>query len=158
MAAGSQDVGDVERESDGADDVIVLEDQKHLTGVSVPDLGREVGGGRGSNLVVGALLGLPGCALVAYEGADPVASAAMSQDRVAIWWLGQWLYWDNWARMSFEACERTLAGRDNKILSIFLEAGEADVGDRARVAVAGQGQVLSSSAVGSHGNCEEDLK
>lgn len=53
---------------------------------------------------------------------------------------------------------RTLASRDNEILSVFLEAGEADVGDRSRVAVAGQGQVLSSGAVRSHGNCEKDLK
>lgn len=103
VAAGSQDIGDVERESDGTDDVVVLEDQKHLTGVSVPDLGGEVGGGRGSNLVVGALLSLPGRALVPYEGADPVAGAAMSEDRVAIWRLGQWLYSDNWVRMSFKA-------------------------------------------------------
>lgn len=57
--------------------------------MSVPDLGGEVGGGRGSGLIVGTLLGLPGGALVPYEGADPVTSAAMSEDRVAIWGLGQ---------------------------------------------------------------------
>jgi len=53
---------------------------------------------------------------------------------------------------------RTLASRDNEVLSIFLEAGEADVWDRARVAVAGQGEVLSSGAVGSHGVCEKCAK
>lgn len=54
--------------------------------------------------------------------------------------------------------KRTLASRHNEVLPISLEAGEADVGDRARVAVAGQGQVLSSSAVGCHVGCEEELR
>jgi hypothetical protein len=50
---------------------------------------------------------------------------------------------------------RTFASRDNKVLPISLEAGEADVGNGTGVAVAGQGQILSSGAVGSHDVCEE---
>lgn len=141
VAAGSQDIGNVEREGDGADDVIVLEDQEHLPGVGVPDLCGKVGGGRGSDLVVGTLLGLPGGALVAYKGADPVAGATVSEDGVAIWQFGQLLCCDGRdelpLKLASSAGGRTLASRDNKVLPISLEAGEADVGDGARVAVAG---------------------
>lgn len=37
----------------------------------------------------------------------------------------------------------TFAGRDHEILSVFLQAGETQMGNRSRVTVAGQWQVLT---------------
>lgn len=39
---------------------------------------------------------------------------------------------------------RTFAGRDHEIFSVFLQAGETQMGNRPRVTVAGQWQVLTS--------------
>lgn len=50
-----------------------------------------------------------------------------------------------------ERMEHTLAGRDDKVLSVALEAGEAQVGHRSRVTVAGEGEILAGVGVG---HCE----